>query len=370
MVRRSRRRTENASNRKRQNGRENGMAKWLTTALTASFQMLMCAFGATTTIGGITWRYTISNNKISLGETVMTDSGECWSSWETYPAVPISTTGEITIPSTINGMRVVDIGQCAFQNCTGLTKVTIPATTYVTNIDDYAFCNCTGLLSISIPSYVKRIGNSAFEDCTGLTNATIGSSIIGSWAFNGCKKLSSVHLDSHVTTINHRAFARCASLSDMIIPSTVKYMDGDVFLYSPDDGDDEPQTPFGLKLEATKEIMANRVLSGEITLESPNQRYDLATSQADRAIATVTINADTTLSNFTLINGKVYDTILRIVNTADKDVRVTLPNGYEYETIKGATPLTIPANSRNILTITRTADNVFLVSRRELETVP
>ena len=89
----------------------------------------------------------------------------------------------------------------------------------------------------------------------------------------------------------------------------------------------------------------------------------------DRAVASVTIDSDASIDDFVLTDGKVFDTVLRIVNTADIDVRVTLPNGYEYETVKGAKPLTIPANSKNILTITRTADNVFLVSRRELEMV-
>ena len=48
---------------------------------------------------------------------------------------------------------------------------------------------------------------------------------------------------------------------------------------------------------------------------------------------------------------------------------MNLPSGYEYETFKGVRPLTIPANSRNMLSITRTADGTFLVSREELETV-
>ena len=74
-------------------------------------------------------------------------------------------------------------------------------------------------------------------------------------------------------------------------------------------------------------------------------------------------------SSVSKLGGKVYDTVLRIVNTASRTVTLTLPSGYTYETFKGATPLAIPANSRNILTVTRTADNVFLVTREELETV-
>ena len=38
-----------------------------------------------------------------------------------------------------------------------------------------------------------------------------------------------------------------------------------------------------------------------------------------------------------------------------------------YEKFKGASPLFIPATSTNLLTITRTAERVFFVSREELE---
>ena len=329
------------------------MAKWLTITLTASFQMLVCAFGATTTIDGITWRYTISNNKVSLGEN----------------AIPKTTTGTVTIPTKINGMNVVNIDDYAFADCTGLTKVTIPSSGYVTNIGVQAFSCCTGLTNISIPSKVKTIGEGAFADCVGLVSATIYSSVIGEYAFDGCSSLSSVALGSQVRSIGSRAFSRCASLSDIAIPTAVSYIGEEAFLYGPCEGDNGPQTPFGLKLEAAKSIMASKVLSGELSLETPNPRYNLTHTQEDRAITSMTISADTMLSNFVLSNGKVYDTVLRIANTANQSVNVTLPNGYTYETLKGATPLTIPANSTNLLTITRITADTFFVSRRELERV-
>lgn len=335
-----------------------------TSLLTVSLFFGLCAFSATTTINGITWRYTVSNNAVTLGETVQTEPG--WASWE--PAISTSTTGAITIPTKINGMNVVNINNGAFNNCTGLTKVTISSSGNVTNIGAYAFCNCTGLTSISIPSKVKCIGDGAFEGCTGLTSATIYSSVIGRYAFDGCSNLSSVSLGSQVRSICYHAFARCSNLTDMTIPSTVSHIEEGAFLFEYDDSD-EPQTPFGLKLEAAKTIVANKVLSGELPLETPNPSYNLTQAQEDRAITSMTISADTTLSNFVLSNGKVYDTVLRIANTANQSVKVTLPNGYTYETLKGATPLTIPANSTNLLTITRITADTFFVSRRELERI-
>ena len=98
-------------------------------------------------------------------------------------------------------------------------------------------------------------------------------------------------------------------------------------------------------------------------------RYDLANEPRDRAIASVTIDTDCAIDQFVLTDGKVYDTVLRIVNTSDNAVHLTLPSGYTYETFRDARPLTIPANSRNMLTITRTADDTFLITREVLETV-
>jgi hypothetical protein len=97
--------------------------------------------------------------------------------------------------------------------------------------------------------------------------------------------------------------------------------------------------------------------------------YTLTDHAADRAIASVTVDRDCAIDSFVLKDGKVYDCVVRIVNTSASEVHLTLPAGYVYETFKGAKPLTIPADSRNILTITRTTGDTFLVSREELETV-
>ena len=106
-------------------------------------------------------------------------------------------------------------------------------------------------------------------------------------------------------------------------------------------------------------------------VESP---YSLTDHAADRAIASVTVDGDTALDAFVLKDGKVYDSVLYVRNNANHAVKVTLPDGHDYQSFKGAAPLTLPAHSRNILTITRVAGgsdggNVFLVTREELETV-
>lgn len=62
-----------------------------------------------------------------------------------------------------------------FQDCTGLTSITIPNS--VTSIGGYAFFGCTGLTSIIIPNSVTSIGKYAFANCSGLTSVTIPNSV-------------------------------------------------------------------------------------------------------------------------------------------------------------------------------------------------
>jgi hypothetical protein len=104
--------------------------------------------------------------------------------------------------------------------------------------------------------------------------------------------------------------------------------------------------------------------------------YDLTQSAGDRVIADVTVSGDMALDAFVLKEGKVYDSVLYVHNNADHAVKVTLPSMPQtaYKTFKGAAPLTLPAYSTSILTITRVAGgnaggNVFLVTREELENV-
>ncbi len=97
--------------------------------------------------------------------------------------------------------------------------------------------------------------------------------------------------------------------------------------------------------------------------------YVLTNSVADRAIASVTVGGDCVIDEFVLKAGKVYDCVLYINNTAEKEVTLTLPAGNIYKSFKGTKPLKIPAQSQHILTITRVADTTFLVSREELETM-
>ena len=72
-----------------------------------------------------------------------------------------------------NDGSVTAIAAYAFEDCTGLTDITIPNS--VTTIGDYAFSGCTGLTSVYIPRSVTSVGDYCFMNCTSLKSLTISS---------------------------------------------------------------------------------------------------------------------------------------------------------------------------------------------------
>ena len=69
--------------------------------------------------------------------------------------------GDIIIPEKVKGNDEVEyvvtsLGASCFEDCSGLTSITIPSS--VTSIGDNCFQGCTSLTSITIPSSVTSSG--------------------------------------------------------------------------------------------------------------------------------------------------------------------------------------------------------------------
>ena len=124
--------------------------------------------------------------------------------------------GEVTIPASFiyNGStyQVEAIGNKAFQNCTGLTKVVLPEG--VLRIGGYAFSGCKALAAVVFPESLTSIQAYAFSGCTSLKTVTVPNRVelIGAYAFMGCSKLAEVSLGSGLKELVSGAFNNCTSL--------------------------------------------------------------------------------------------------------------------------------------------------------------
>ena len=143
-------------------------------ACTMAFAATMPLAAAVETVNGIEWNYTVSNGKAMLG------GGSSLSR-----AVSTSTSGSITIPSTLGGCPVTSIGKYAFYDCRMLTSVMIPSS--VTSIGGYAFNGCSGIRSVVVPQCVCTMRlSSVFPSAhMFITNVVISGdvTIIGAEAF-------------------------------------------------------------------------------------------------------------------------------------------------------------------------------------------
>ena len=132
----------------------------------------------------------------------------------------------ITIPSS-----VTSLGKYCFADCRGLTSITIPSS--VSSLDDLCFLGCTGLTSITIPSSVTSLGKYCFSNCSSLTSITIPSSVssLDYYCFDGCSSLTSITIPSSVTSLVEGCFSNCSSLTSIDIPSSVTSLDYYCFAY-------------------------------------------------------------------------------------------------------------------------------------------
>ena len=104
----------------------------------------------------------------------------------------------------------------AFNDCTNLTSIVIPAN--VETIDYMAFSGCSNITSIVIPSNVTYIGDDAFRG-TGLTSIDIPDNVttMKSCCFAGCNNLVSATIGSGVTTYDSSALIDNPSLTSIVV---------------------------------------------------------------------------------------------------------------------------------------------------------
>ena len=113
------------------------------------------------------------------------------------------------------------IGSSAFEGCSGLTSLTLPAG--ITEIDNNTFDGCSGLTSLNLPAGITKIGSEAFSGCSGLTSLTLPAGIteIYNNTFEGCSGLTSLTLPVGIAYIGYSAFYDCSGLTSLNLPAGI-----------------------------------------------------------------------------------------------------------------------------------------------------
>ena len=78
----------------------------------------------------------------------------------------MGSTNTLQVPAMLAGCPVREIGAGAFQHCSTLQSVELPA--WLDTIGDEAFSYCSSLHSIELPEGLATIGDGAFYWCSSL----------------------------------------------------------------------------------------------------------------------------------------------------------------------------------------------------------
>lgn len=141
------------------------------------------------------------------------------------------------------GNGVTNIGYSAFSDCNNLERVYITDIVGYLNIGfgnsnsnpmSYAnklYLNNKRIGFVEIPDSVTQIPDCAFNGCSSLTNITISDSVtsIGYAAFEGCSSLTNITIPDSVTSIGSAAFSRCSNLTNITLPDGVTSIGADMF---------------------------------------------------------------------------------------------------------------------------------------------
>ncbi len=138
----------------------------------------------------------------------------------TYQAVAQNYSGDLVIPSHIDGLPVRKINEAAFLNCAALTSVTIPST--VREVGARAFSMCLSLTNVTFAAGVCNVGASAFSNCVSLTSLRFPKTLsrLGGGCFQGCISLTDVYFEGSAPRLINVAESDKSVLGEAIFRTT------------------------------------------------------------------------------------------------------------------------------------------------------
>lgn len=233
------------------------------------------------------------NIKVGIGEPPVPESTlnklsfTLSSSKYAVSAINSDIEGVVVIPEVYNGLPVTNLGNYAFDGCSGITKIIIPEG--IVSIGCAAFRNCSALTSLNIPKSCTSLWESnLIWGCEKLTSVTVteGNTVYSSGDGNNCIiniadkavvagcKTSTIPSDGSVTSLAFRAFVGCL-FEEITIPSCINTIDDQAFAFCTNLK--EITIPKNVTTIGDYPFYGSSKLS-KITVESGNSTYTSGTS--------------------------------------------------------------------------------------------
>lgn len=182
-----------------------------------SLKIMSVFMSAMLTLGSLGAVSLTAGAQESIGTVTKITSGDFVYTVEDNVATIVDYTGSanaLVIPQTIDGRKIVRIGDYALSKKAKLNSVVVPES--VESIGSSAFEDSVDLKKVTLPDGVTKIGPSAFYGCSNLNSVTLSENTetIGDCAFCECDSLYSINLEN-VSQIGAGAFVYCSNLDDI-----------------------------------------------------------------------------------------------------------------------------------------------------------
>ena len=130
---------------------------------------------------------------------------------------------KITIPSSVNGKRVIGVWNDVFKKCVDLEEVIFEEGCQY--IGKNAFAGCENLKKLRLPKSLIEIGDSAFSGCKSLSEAAIPPNVrvVGSYAFGHCTNLKKILFPDSLQYISS-GMLNNTGISEINLPQSVLHI--------------------------------------------------------------------------------------------------------------------------------------------------
>lgn len=176
----------------------------------------------------------VSDDEAKAGRLVIPDEVYYEAGDKTLPVTSVSNSvfdGNKDVVFVKFGANVQSIKSYAFARCSNLVEIDFTNAASLTEIQYRAFQYCTSLTSVTLPASVATLGTDCFYDCEALQNAVLPDALteIPYGCFGYCIALESVTLGEGVTSIGGSAFSRCTSLRALTLPASLTTLGSSCF---------------------------------------------------------------------------------------------------------------------------------------------